>query len=358
MATARVLNAWTGLIAVAVVLAALKVASAVFAPVAFALFLIALLWPLQRWLQDRMPRFVALAATVIVLVTTFVGFASLIAWGFGRVGRWVIANLGRFQAFYDRTVSWLEEHGIAVAGLWADYFNVGWLLGVMQRFTGQVNTTLSFWVVVLVYVILGLMEVDGTARKVQALPNRTIARLLGEGSAAAASKFRRYMAVRTLMSVLTGGLVWLIAVLFGLPLAPEWGVISFAFNYIPFIGPIVATVFPTLVAMVEFGSWQAVVAVLTCLYVVQSGVGSYVEPRLTGSALAMSPFVLLFAIFLWTFLWGLSGTFIGVPIAVAVLTLCAYHPDTRWIAILLGPADGWDGHEAQGADRPKELTRQ
>ncbi|EIM30243.1 putative permease [Microvirga lotononidis] len=91
--------------------------------------------------------------------------------------------------------------------------------------------------------------------------------------------------------------------------------------------------------MVEFGSWQAVVAVFASLNVIQAVVGSYVEPRLSGTALSMSPSIVLFSIFLWTFLWGLSGTFIGVPIAVAVLTFCARHPDTRWMAILFGPPD-------------------
>jgi hypothetical protein len=219
----------------------------------------------------------------------------------------------------------------------------------MQRFTGQVNTTLSFWVVVLVYVILGLLEVDATARKIQALPDRTTARLLGEGSAAAAAKFRRYMAVRTLMSALTGILVWIVASLFGLPLAQEWGVIAFALNYIPFIGPIVATLFPTLFAMVEFGSWQAVVAVLACLYLSQSSVGSYLEPRLTGSALVLSPFVLLFSIFLWTFLWGLSGTFIGVPIAVAVLPSALTIQTPRGARSCSGPR--MDGRPPGGSGR-------
>lgn len=353
MAKARFLNAWMGLIGVVAVLAAMYVARAVFAPVAFALFLIALLWPLQRWFQVRMPRLVALAATVVVLVTTFMAFASLVAWGFGRVGHWIVANMGRLQAVYGRTTLWLDEHGIAVATLWADHFDVGWVLALMQRFTSQVNTTLSFWVVVLVYVILGLLEVDGTARKIETLPNRAVARLLDEGSAAAAAKFRKFMVVRTLMSVLTGVLVWLFATLFGLPLAQEWGVIAFALNYIPFIGPIIATLFPTLLAMVEFESWQAVVAVFASLNVIQSVVGSYVEPRLSGTALSMSPFVVLFSIFLWTFLWGLSGTFIGVPIAVAVLTFCARHPDTRCVAILFGPPDGL---EPDPAGRPKELA--
>jgi predicted PurR-regulated permease PerM len=312
-----------------------------------------LLWPLQKRLQAAMPRLLALAASVLVLVAAFVAFVALIAWGFGRVARGVIANIGRFQALYDRTALWLEEQGIAVASLWADHFNVGWLLGLMQKLTSQVNTTLSFWVVVLIYVILGLLEVDGTARKIEALPNRTAVRVLSGGSAQTAARIRRYMAVRTLMSVLTGALVWMFAVAFGLPLAREWGVIAFALNYIPFIGPFIATLFPTLLAMVEFESWKAVLAIFVGLNVIQSVVGSYVEPRLSGTALSMSPFVVLFSIFLWTFLWGLSGTFIGVPITVAVLTFCAQHPDTRWLASLLGSPEGKGTHMSDPATRPE-----
>ncbi len=334
------LNPWVMLGAVVLLLAALKVASAVFTPVAFALFLIALLWPLQKRLQAVMPKLVALMATILFLVMAFIAFASLIAWAFSHVGRWGLANIGRFQALYDRTAAWLEDHGIAVASLWADHFNVGWVLGLIQKFSGHVNTTLSFWIIVLLYVILGLLEVDGTARKIKALPDDAIVRLLWEGSEETAAKIRRYMAVRTLMSLLTGMLVWVFAILFGLPLAREWGVIAFALNYIPFIGPLVATVFPTLLAMLEFDTWQSAATVFLCLNVIQSVVGSYIEPRLSGSALAMSPFVVLLSIFLWTFLWGLPGTFIGVPITVAVLTFCARHPDTRWLAILLGPPDG------------------
>ena len=115
------------------------------------------------------------------------------------------------------------------------------------------------------------------------------------------------MVVRTQMSILTGALVWGFAMLSGLPLAQEWGVIAFTLNYIPFIGPFIATLFPTLLSMVQFETWQAVIVVFACLNVIQFVVGSYIEPRLSGSALAMSPFVVLFSIFLWTFLWGLPG---------------------------------------------------
>jgi AI-2 transport protein TqsA len=39
---------------------------------------------------------------------------------------------------------------------------------------------------------------------------------------------------------------------------------------------------------------------------------------------------------LWTYLWGLFGAFIGVPIVIAIVTFCAHHPSSRWITDLLG----------------------
>ena len=50
----------------------------------------------------------------------------------------------------------------------------------------------------------------------------------------------------------------------------------------------------------------------------------------------MSPFLVLFAVFFWTLLWGIAGAFIGVPIVIAVLTLCEQHPSSRWVAELFG----------------------
>jgi AI-2 transport protein TqsA len=325
-----------GLAALVVIAAAVAQASTVFAPLALALFIIAIVWPLQQRLQSRMPKLLALAITIVVTVATCLAFASFAVWGFSRVGRSIVTDSARYQALYGNLVTWLDGHGISVAGLWAEHFNVTWLLRVTQLVTGRVNTTLSFWLIALVYVVLGLLEVDDMRRKVAALDNREAARVLLEGSAATAAKFRKYMLVRTQMSIITGLLVGAFAWSTGLQFALEWGVIAFALNYVPFVGPFIATLFPTLLAMTQFDSWQAVVGIFVCLNIIQFVVGSYIEPRVSGSMLAISPSVVLFAIFLWTFLWGLFGTFIGVPIALAILTFCGQHPSSRWLADLLG----------------------
>jgi AI-2 transport protein TqsA len=324
---------------------ALYLARSVFAPMAFALFIIAMVWPLQNVLQARLPKLLALAVSILATIVIVVAVASMIVWGFGRVGRNIASDAPRFQLLYNQSASWLEEHGIVLAGLWAEHFNVAWLIRLLQQITARINNTLSFSFIVLIYVLLGLLEVDTAASKLRETKDEMVGKMLLAGSAETAAKLRKYMLVRSLMSLMTGILVWGFASVAGLQLAAEWGVIAFVLNYIPFLGPLVATVFPTLFAIAQFQSWQMAAIVFAGLNLIQFLVGSYLEPRIAGRVLSISPFMVLLAVLFWSFLWGIAGAFIGVPIVIATLTICKQHQSSRWLAALLG------GPQANDIDR-------
>ena len=314
-------------------------ARAVLAPVVFALFAIALVWPLQAHLQARIPKLVAAVITVVLVIIIVTILATLIGWGFGRAARWLLADLARFQGMYQQATAWLEEHGFVITGVFGEVFNGSWVIAMLQRVGSRLQGMLSFAIVTLIYMLLGLLEVDTIADKLRALRNQAIGTSLIAAAGQAAAKLQKYMLVRTVMSVMTGALVYGFATLIGLPLAAEWGVIAFALNYIPFIGPFIATIAPTVFAFAQFGSWEMALIVFVCLNLIQFVVGSYLEPRVAGSALSLSPFLVLFAIFLWSFLWGISGAFIGVPIVIAILTVCEQYPGSRWVSEVLAGAE-------------------
>jgi AI-2 transport protein TqsA len=324
-----------GLCTAVLVFAGLYFARSILAPVAFSLFVIAIVWPLQRALETRVPRLLALVVTLAetLLVVTVLGY--LIVWAFGTVGRWLIENALRLQALYMQWTDWLEEHGILVTSLLVENFNAGWLIRAVQEIGGRLHGLLTFVVIAFVFTALGLLEIDIAGKNIESLRNKEAARTILQASTQIADKFQRYMLVRSAMSVLTGLVVWAFALLASLELATAWGLIAFVLNYIPFIGPLVATVFPTLFALVQFGSWQLAAIVFLGLNVIQFLIGSYLEPRIAGAALRVSPFLVLFAVFFWAFLWGLPGAFIGLPIVIACLTLCEQRDSTRWIAALL-----------------------
>jgi predicted PurR-regulated permease PerM len=193
----------------------------------------------------------------------------IVAWGFGRIGRSLIADAPRFQMLYDQAAGWLETHGIAVAGLWAEHFDMRWLVRILQSVSARLNTMVSFWLVVLVYVLLGLLEIGPVAHRIPIALKEDAARVLIVGSSLTAAKLRRYMLIRTIMSVATGGMVYVLAAALGLQLAAEWGVIAFTLNFIPFIGPFIATLLPTLYALAQFESLQWALVVFAVLNLIQ-----------------------------------------------------------------------------------------
>jgi len=325
---------FVGIIAAIVVCAALSVAQTLVAPVAFALFTIAVVWPLQRALQAHMPKLIAVALTLIVTLLVVGWVSYVVVWGFGHVGQWVIANAARLQSVYTDGTLWLEGHGFVLAGVLTEHFDVRWMIRILQEVSSRLQSLASFLVITLVYLLLALLEVDAFKSQVAHLQRQDIAAYLLRTGTDIAVKFQKYMAVRTYMSLATGGVVWAFTLAAGMELATAWGAIAFAMNYIPFIGPFIATLLPTAFALAQFESWQMAVLVFACLNVIQFLSGSYLEPRIAGKALAVSPTIVLFSVFFWSFLWGLPGAFIGVPLVIAALTACANAEATRWVADL------------------------
>jgi AI-2 transport protein TqsA len=317
------------------VVSALYLARSIFAPIAFSIFIIAIVWPLQSALQNRVPKLVALAIAIFATASVITVVAFLLVWGFGVVGHWLFGNAARFQQRYAEIALWLEGHDIFVSGILSEYFDVNWMLRSFQQITGRLHGLVSFMLVTLVFLMLGLLEVDTARRKLEELSNKELGRALLTAFESIAAKFRRYMLVRSAMSLITGIAIWAFALIAGLELATAWGVIAFALNYIPFVGPFVATVFPSLFAIAQSESWQMALVVFMCLNLIQFLIGSYLEPRVAGAALSVSPFMVLFAVFFWMFLWGIPGALIGVPIVIAALTICEQYSGSRWIAELL-----------------------
>ena len=72
----------------------------------------------------------------------------------------------------------------------------------------------------------------------------------------------------------------------------------------------------------------------------------------------MSPFMVLFAVFFWTYLWGIAGAFIGVPIVIAILTICDQHVSSRWVTELFGRPrlTGPMSHQSRGAPKETPMT--
>lgn len=144
-----------------------------------------------------------------------------------------------------------------------------------------------------------------------------------------------YLGIKTLTSLLTASLSWLIMWWVGLDFAEFWALLIFFLNFIPSIGAITATIFPSVLALIQFAAWPPFLIVTLGITAIQLITGSFLEPRLMGYSLNLSPLVILIALVVWGSLWGVIGMFLSVPITVTMVIIFSHFEKTHGIAILL-----------------------
>lgn len=145
----------------------------------------------------------------------------------------------------------------------------------------------------------------------------------------------RYLSLKTLISLLTGFLSYFALLFIGLDAPLFWAFLIFLMNYIPTVGSLIATAFPAMFAMLQFGELMPGVWVLIIVGAIQLIVGNYIDPKLTGSSLNVSPLVVLIGLAFWGAIWGIIGMILSVPITVMMIIIFSEFPQTRAIAVLL-----------------------
>ncbi|GAB5553061.1 MAG: AI-2E family transporter [Saprospiraceae bacterium] len=146
---------------------------------------------------------------------------------------------------------------------------------------------------------------------------------------------QQYISVKTFVSFLTGLISYIILLLFGVDFPVLWAFLIFLLNYIPYLGAFIATILPALLAVFQFESLLIGLFVFLAIQGVQTLMGSFVEPKISGQTLNLSPTIVLFSLAFWGALWGIVGLAIAIPLtSVLVITLSEF-PSTRNAAILL-----------------------
>lgn len=148
-------------------------------------------------------------------------------------------------------------------------------------------------------------------------------------------KIARYLGVKFMTSLVTGLITGLILVFLGLDLAMLFGLLTFFLNFIPSIGSIVATLLPLPVAFLQFGPGAHLVLVVALPGMVQFTIGNLIEPRIMGDSLGLHPVVVLLALLLWGYLWGVAGMLLAVPITAVLKILMQKYEITQPIARVL-----------------------
>ena len=333
-------------VATILVFAALKATRPVSLPLFFGVVLLLFFRPLQRRLDRRLPRWVGVISITLLALLFLAFLGGLLGYSVNVVAPKVPGYADQVQSQLQNLQGRLQERGVSVSlpGVGGDEGaqegggssgGTGTsFLGNALSFLGSFTSGLSLTVLTLTVLVFLLIEVNGFREKVgRRLESDTSNRVL-DAFERMAGKFERYFFVQAFTSVLTGLLTWLWCLVLGVPFAVVWGLVSFAFNFVPTVGSILAVVPPTLFAL-AFSGVGTGLAVFAGLAVIQLLLGNFVDPALQGGALELSPVVVLLAVVFWGWLWGIGGAIIGVPLTVALVLLMQEFEATRPVAVFL-----------------------
>ena len=150
-----------------------------------------------------------------------------------------------------------------------------------------------------------------------------------------ATSIQRYVGMKTVISLATAVVSYLILIAVGVDFAEIWALLVFFLNFIPTIGSIIAAVFPALLTLVQFDTVTPFLIVATLLGFTQFIFGNVIEPSYMGKSLNLSSLMILLALSFWGVVWGLAGMFLAVPVMVMTAIVCAQIKGLRWIAVIL-----------------------
>jgi predicted PurR-regulated permease PerM len=334
-----------------VVIAGLDAAEPFLVPFLMALFLTVLCVPSLRWLRrSGLPDWAA--ASLVIIGATLVVLAVVIVIG-GTVQRFyeeLPFYRARLNGIMQGSLAWLSQHGLDVpAEALSSRINAGALMDLAGGVAGSLVSAFSNLVIILLVTAFMLFEVFGLPEKLR--------QAIGDPAADLADlslgvrQVQRYLAIKTVMSLLNAGFAIAICAALGVDFPLLWGLIAFLFNYVPNIGSILASIPPVSLALVQYGPARA--ATVAMLYLLMNLlVGYLLEPRLMGRRLGLSPVVVILSLLFWGWLWGPLGVLLAVPLTSALKILLEHSDDFRWAAMLIGNGNGSPPPPSPGATIP------
>ncbi len=324
------------IIATILVVAALKATRPISMPLALAFFIVVLVHPLQNKFEKKLPRWLS-SILVLLLLCGIVGLAGgALSLSAEIIEPKVPQYLDRLQEIANIAKSWAGDRNLPIPQLNAQSSSASSEL--TQRAIGGVRSfisVISLTILTISLLVLLLLEVTQYRKKVrQAFSSKTGDRIIN-AVGNTSEKLRRYLLVMTLTSVLTGVLTIVWCLIIGVDLKLVWGLIAFVLNYIPTLGSIIAVIPPTLVAFLFNGVGRGT-ATLIGLAAIQVVMGNFIDPKVQGKSLQLSPSVALFSIAFWGWVWGIPGAILGVPMTISIILFSQEFKLTQGVAIVLG----------------------
>ncbi|MEL7117781.1 MAG: AI-2E family transporter [Bacteroidota bacterium] len=284
-------------------------------------------------LYNKLPGWIQYTLIFLLMFSTIIGVSELLLMS--------IRNFSKVLPSYQENVekinaSIIEQFNFDVIANLEKYAGEADVAAILEPIMNSLSGAVGNVVMIIIYCIFLLLEQGTFERKFRFLfkdeekyaQAKNIMHRIDES-------FSKYILLKTFVSVLTGVLSYFALLLLKVDSPVLWSFLIFLLNYIPSIGSLLATAFPVIVAMLQYGEVMPGIYVLLVVGAIQLVVGNFIDPKLMGDSLNISSLVVLLALVVWGAIWGVLGMVLSVPITVMLIIIFSNFEATRPIAILL-----------------------
>ena len=307
------------IIVIAVIFVAIigmKYSAEILGPILLSMFFSIIIYPFLIWLKRR-----GLSYNLSVIVT----LVGTLALGAAIIGFLVVTLAQLIKAIPSLTInssSFLAQYGNQI---------VSFIVSQIPEtdFAGLISLGI-FMLFSVIFLVYELPQIRTRLVNLFGADSPTI-----KEAFSIVDDFIEYFVIRAKVNLFYGIGVSAVLFIFDINFAILWGLLTFFLGFIPYIGIILAAIPAVLIAWAKYGIQGAII--MSLFFVIINTIAeSYIFPKLTGKSLQMSVFVVFVSVFVWGWILGPSGFFIGVPLTLIIIRYLAKYDETRWLASMMG----------------------
>ncbi len=324
------------LAAVVIVVYGMQLAKVLLVPFLFAAFLSLITVRPMLWMQkNRVPSILAALIIVSIIMLILGAVGTIVGNSIADFTAALPTYQARLDSIVERVVRFVVEYvngDDSIQGL-GDMIDPGWAMGLAASILNGLKDLLTNVFLIFFTVIFILLEASTAQTKLEAAFGRRAGSM--DGPRRFLSNLGRYLGIKTVVSVATGLCAGIVTWALGVDFPLLWAMLAFLLNYVPTIGSIIAAVPPVLLALVQLGPGEAGATALGFI-AINIVFGNFLEPRLMGYGVGISPLIVFTGLIFWGWVLGPVGMLLSVPLTMTLKLALEHNEDTRWLAILIG----------------------
>ena len=317
-----------------IIFAGLKTADKIIVPFFLSMFLALLSFPLLKYFQSKKintPFSVSLV--LITIVSISLSIAALIGTSLNSFRKSLPTYKEKLTSEIDSIVLTFERYNIDIDSTFLyEYVDPNFIIQSVANTLSAFGNVLTNYFLILFIVMFTLLEAAGFSNKIKLAFKNSDKSI--KNFHTFSENMNKYLTIKTIVSFITGILIYLSLMALGIDHAVMWGLVAFFLNYIPNIGSIIASIPAIIIAFIQFNALYAVIVAIIYL-LVNVVMGSIIEPKYLGKELGLSTLIIFLSLIFWGWLLGPVGMLLSVPLTMIMKIALESNDDTKWIAILL-----------------------